>query len=73
MAWNYYNGSGHTSWRTGEFIYKPMNAAYCADCAPDHLPGWNARARRGAEHHETEFKCGPWIIGLPCSHCGKPL
>jgi hypothetical protein len=71
--WNYYNGAAYTDFTTGKSVYEPMTAAYCADCAPEHLPGWNASAPRGREHWQSEFKCAPWLIGRPCFHCGKDI
>lgn len=73
-TWNYFNGTQH-GWNSskGYVPPKPMTAAYCADCAPAHLPGWNASAPAGREHWDTAFKCAPWRIGMPCTNCEKDI
>jgi hypothetical protein len=73
MSWNYFNGEAYSDFTTGKSVYVPMTAAYCGDCAPSALPGWNAAAPRGSEHHGSTFRCGPWRIGMPCAHCGKDI
>lgn len=72
-TWNYFNGEAYSDFTTSKSIYVPMTAAYCADCAPSHLPGWDASARVGREHHSSGFRCAPWRVGRPCSNCGKDI
>ena len=73
-TWNYFNGTQH-GWNgpSGYVPPRPTTAAYCAECAPAHLPGYDDKAVPGREHWGTDFKCAPWRIGLPCNNCGKPI
>ena len=73
MSWNYFNGEAYSDFTTGKSIYVPMTAAYCGECAPQYLPGYDASALRGREHWGTGFKCGPWRVGRPCTGCRKDI
>ncbi len=70
VAWIYFNGDLH-KW-LGQPM-KPMTHAYCGDCAPVHIPGWNARARLGSEHWTTGFRTAPGRLGRLCDGCGKDI
>lgn len=72
-VWNYFNGGMH-GWNDSRGYHppKPMTLAYCADCGPAHIPGFDKNAgSRG--HWGTEFRCAPWIIGRPCANCKKDI
>jgi hypothetical protein len=73
-AWNYFNGGTHG--RNGPQGYvpaKPTTVTYCAERAPDSLPGYDKTVEPGREHWNTDFRCTPWRIGLPCAACGKDI
>ena len=72
-SWNYFNGQMH-GWNDKDGYHPPvpMTLAYCAACAPAHIPGWN-KNRKGSEHWDTGFRSAPWRIGRPCDGCGKEV
>lgn len=79
-AWNYFNGTQH-GWNDsdGYIPPKPMTHAYCWECGPKLIPGFDHEAQKNDNpysdrgHYGTGFKCAPWRIGRPCDGCGKDI
>lgn len=74
--WNYFNGTQH-GWNgpNGYTPPKPMTRAYCWECGPKLIPGFDRKAEEddGRGHYSTDFRCAPWRIGRPCNGCGKDI